>query len=52
MVDFIQWALKVHHPSMNMGGLYFRLGQYDQASLCVIEAIKISQNKNDHDGIL
>ena len=50
--EFVSWAVKVHHPALNLAGLLFRLGQYDQSLLSVMESIKISQNKNDHEGIL
>ena len=51
-LEFVSWAVKVHHPALNLAGLRFRLGQLDQSLLSVMESIKISQNKNDHEGIL
>ena len=50
--EFVSWAVKVHHPALNLAGLLFKLGQLDQSLLSVMESIKISQNKNDHEGIL
>jgi hypothetical protein len=44
--------VKVHHPELNMASLQLRLGQVDQALLAVLETIRISQNKNDHESIL
>ena len=35
-----------------MANLQLRLGQTDQALLAVLETIRISQNKNDHEAIL
>lgn len=52
VLEFVSWAVKVHHPALNLAGLRFRLGQLDQSLLSVMESIKISQNKNDHEGIL
>ena len=51
-IEFISWAVKVHYPALNLAGLRYRLGQFDASLLSVMESIKISQNKNDHDGIL
>jgi hypothetical protein len=52
LVEFDSWAVKVHQPALNLAGLRFRLGQLDQSLTSVMESIKISQNKNDHDSIL
>lgn len=52
VLEFVSWAVKVHNPALNLAGVRFRLGQLDQAILSVTESIKISQNKNDHEGIL
>ena len=27
--EFVSWAVKVHHPALNLAGLLFRLGQLD-----------------------
>ena len=44
--------VKVHQPALNLAGLHLRLGQLDQSLLGVLETIRISQNKNDHEAIL
>ena len=44
--------VKVHQPELNLANLQLRLGQIDQALLAVLETIRISQNKNDHEAIL
>eukprot|EP00347_Sterkiella_histriomuscorum_P022054 403331848 len=44
--------VKVHQPELNMAGMQLRLGMLDQALLSVLETIRISQNKNDHEAIL
>ncbi len=45
-------VVKVHQPELNLAGLQLRLGHIDQALLSVLETIKISQNKNDHEAII
>ena len=29
MLEFVSWAVKVHHPALNKAGLLFRMGQLD-----------------------
>lgn len=29
VLEFVSWAVKVHHPALNLAGLRFRLGQLD-----------------------
>lgn len=50
--EFTSWAIKVNQPAMNLAGTSYRLGQYDQALLSVMETIKIAQSKNDSAQIL
>jgi hypothetical protein len=45
-------SVKVHYPALNIAGLQLRLGHIDQALLSILETIRISQNKNDHEAIL
>jgi len=51
-IEFVSWAVKVHQPALNLASLRLRLGHLDEAMMSVMEAIKISQNKNDHESIL
>ena len=44
--------VKVHLPELNLASMQLRLGHTDQALLAVLETIRISQNKNDHEAIL
>jgi len=44
--------VKVHQPELNLAGMQLRLNHIDQALLAVLETIRISQNKNDHEAIL
>ncbi len=44
--------VKVHQPELNLANIQLRMGQVDQALLAVLETIRISQNKNDHEAIL
>ena len=51
-VEFVSWADKDNQPALNLANLRLRLGCLDEAMSSVMEAIKISQNKNDHESIL
>jgi hypothetical protein len=51
-VEFVSWAVKVHQPALNLANLRLRLNNIDESLLSVMESIKISQNKNDHESIL
>ena len=46
------YAVKVHYPALNLSGLLLKLGWLDESLLSILETIRISQNKNDHEGIL
>ena len=51
-IEFVAWAVKVHQSAVNLANLHFRLGHLDESLLSVMESIKISQIKNDHESIL
>jgi len=43
---------RVYRNSLSLAALQFRLGHYDAALSAILEAIKIAQNKNDHETVL
>lgn len=50
-IEFVSWAVKVHQPALNLALIRLKHGQLDEALLGVMEAVKLAQNKNDHESI-
>ena len=43
---------RVYRNSLSIAALQYRLGHFDAALASIQEAIKIAQNKNDHETVL